>query len=145
MPSRIVNLCPPTEADAANEAQGSGSGESILCPHDPLPTGEELLGAPFRAFPSWFVRIVCERCGKERIIAETHMPRDDAEGVTGNAADPEVLATAKLPAAGRLVVTIPQVFEAGRARANPCFSWPSQKLLVAVVLARGLTEPGRGG
>ena len=88
------------------------------------------------------MRIVCERCGKERIIAETHMPRDDAEGVTGNAADPEVLATAKLPAAGRLVVTIPQVFEAGRARANPCFSWPSQKLLVAVVLARALTEPG---
>jgi CPA2 family monovalent cation:H+ antiporter-2 len=42
------------------------------------------------------------------------MPRDDAEGVTGNAADPEVLATAKLPAAGRLVVTIPQVFEAGQ-------------------------------
>jgi hypothetical protein len=24
-------------------------------------------------FPSWFLRIVCDRCGKERVISETHM------------------------------------------------------------------------
>jgi hypothetical protein len=41
--------------------------------NDPLPTGAEALGEPLRAFPSWFLRIVCDRCGKERLIAETHM------------------------------------------------------------------------
>jgi hypothetical protein len=42
-----------------------------------LPTGVEALDEPLRAFPSWFLRIVCERCGKERMIAETHMPQAD--------------------------------------------------------------------
>jgi hypothetical protein len=42
---------------------------------DPLPTGEEALDEPFRAFPSWFLRVTCERCGKERMIAETHTPQ----------------------------------------------------------------------
>jgi monovalent cation:H+ antiporter-2, CPA2 family len=40
--------------------------------------------------------------------------RDGAEVVMGNAADPEVLAAANLPAARRLFVTIPQAFEAGQ-------------------------------
>ena len=40
--------------------------------------------------------------------------RDGAKVVTGNAADPEVLAVANLPAARRLFVTIPQAFEAGQ-------------------------------
>jgi len=40
--------------------------------------------------------------------------RDGAEVVVGNAADPEVLAVANLPAARRLFVTIPQAFEAGQ-------------------------------
>ena len=40
----------------------------------PLPTGEQALEESLRAFPSWFLRIVCERCGKERMISETHMP-----------------------------------------------------------------------
>jgi len=39
---------------------------------------------------------------------------DGAEVVVGNAADPEVLAVANLPAARRLFVTIPQAFEAGQ-------------------------------
>ncbi|WP_328702676.1 YbaL family putative K(+) efflux transporter [Belnapia mucosa] len=50
--------------------------------------------------------------------------RDGAEVVVGNAADPEVLAAANLAAARRLLVTIPQAFEAGQVvqqarRANP--------------------------
>jgi hypothetical protein len=45
---------------------------------DRLPTGEEALDETFAAFPSWFLRVTCERCGKERVIAETHMPRGDA-------------------------------------------------------------------
>ena len=41
---------------------------------DPLPSGAEALDEPLRAFPSWFLRIVCDRRGKERMISETHMP-----------------------------------------------------------------------
>jgi hypothetical protein len=39
----------------------------------PLPTGEQALNEPLRAFPSWFLRVECERCGRERYAAETHM------------------------------------------------------------------------
>jgi hypothetical protein len=42
-----------------------------------LPTGEQALDEPFSAFPSWFLRIACERCGKERMISETHIARGD--------------------------------------------------------------------
>jgi hypothetical protein len=45
--------------------------------NNPLPSGEQALDEPLRAFPSWFLRIVCERCGKERMISETHMPQRD--------------------------------------------------------------------
>jgi hypothetical protein len=38
---------------------------------DPLPSGAEALGEPFRAFPSWFLRI-CNRCGQQRMFSETH-------------------------------------------------------------------------
>jgi hypothetical protein len=43
----------------------------------PLPSDEEALDEPLRAFPSWFLRIVCERCGKERMISETHMAQGE--------------------------------------------------------------------
>ena len=35
----------------------------------------EALDEPFRAFPSWFLRITCDRCGKDRMVIETHAPR----------------------------------------------------------------------
>ena len=38
----------------------------------PLPTGAEALDEPFAAFPSWFMRVTCERCGKERMFNEVH-------------------------------------------------------------------------
>jgi CPA2 family monovalent cation:H+ antiporter-2 len=41
-----------------------------------------------------------------------------AEAVQGNAADPEVLASANLPAARRLFVTVPEAFEAGQVVAQ---------------------------
>ena len=41
--------------------------------NDPLPSGIEALDEPFAAFPSWFLRIECDRCGKVQMIAETHM------------------------------------------------------------------------
>jgi hypothetical protein len=43
----------------------------------PLPTGEQALDEPLRAFPSWCPRIVCDRCGKERMVTEAHMPQGD--------------------------------------------------------------------
>jgi ribosomal protein S27E len=27
---------------------------------------------PFDAFPSWFLRVTCDRCGKERMINQAH-------------------------------------------------------------------------
>ena len=44
---------------------------------DKLPTGAEALDEPFAAFPSWYLRIVCARCGQERMINEVHMSRRD--------------------------------------------------------------------
>jgi hypothetical protein len=42
-----------------------------------LPFGAEALDKPLRAFPSWFLRVVCERCGKERMVNEAHMARGE--------------------------------------------------------------------
>jgi hypothetical protein len=39
---------------------------------DPLPTGAEALDEPFTAFPSWFLRITCDRCGKVQFINQVH-------------------------------------------------------------------------
>jgi hypothetical protein len=41
---------------------------------DKLPTGAEALDEPFAAFPSWFLRIECDRCGKTQMLNEAHMP-----------------------------------------------------------------------
>jgi hypothetical protein len=40
--------------------------------NDPLPTGAEALDEPFAAFPAWFIRVACERCGQERMFNEAH-------------------------------------------------------------------------
>jgi hypothetical protein len=37
-----------------------------------VPTPAEALGEPLRAFPSWFLRVECERCGKVAIVNESH-------------------------------------------------------------------------
>lgn len=34
---------------------------------------------PFAAFPSWLLRITCDRCGKDRMFAETHFARRDMQ------------------------------------------------------------------
>jgi len=39
---------------------------------DPLPTGAEALDEPLSAFPSWFLRIECDRCGKVQMVNEAH-------------------------------------------------------------------------
>jgi hypothetical protein len=33
---------------------------------------QEALGEPFDAFPSWFLRIECDRCGKVRMLNDAH-------------------------------------------------------------------------
>jgi hypothetical protein len=33
--------------------------------------------AGHRAFPSWFMRITCDRCGKDRMLSETHSAQGD--------------------------------------------------------------------
>jgi hypothetical protein len=40
--------------------------------NDPLPTGREALNEPLAAFPSWFMRVTCDRCGKDRMLNEAH-------------------------------------------------------------------------
>ena len=45
--------------------------------NDPLPTGTEALAEPFRAFPSWFMRVTCDRCGQQRMFSETHSAQRD--------------------------------------------------------------------
>ena len=37
--------------------------------------GREALNEPFAAFPSWFMRITCDRCGKDRMLNEAHAER----------------------------------------------------------------------
>ena len=43
----------------------------------PLPTGAEALDEPFDAFPSWFLRIECDRCGKLQLVNQAHMRWDN--------------------------------------------------------------------
>ena len=43
----------------------------------PLPSSAEAMGEPFSAFPSWFLRIECDRCGKDRMLSETHTAKSD--------------------------------------------------------------------
>jgi hypothetical protein len=45
--------------------------------NDPLPTGPEAMDQPFAAFPSWLLRVTCDRCGKDRFLVETHFDRRD--------------------------------------------------------------------
>jgi hypothetical protein len=37
-----------------------------------LPTAQEALSEPFAAFPSWFLKITCARCGKVTMLNEAH-------------------------------------------------------------------------
>jgi hypothetical protein len=53
--------------------RGSDNLASRGQPHrgdDPMPSGREALDEPFRAFPSWFLRITRDRCGKDRMLNE---------------------------------------------------------------------------
>ena len=46
---------------------------------EPLPTPAEALDLPLNAFPSWFLKITCDRCGKDRMLNEVHAPERQRE------------------------------------------------------------------
>ena len=45
-------------------------------PYDncPLPSAEEALQVSLRAFPSWFLKVTCGRCGQAQLVNEAHAP-----------------------------------------------------------------------
>jgi hypothetical protein len=45
--------------------------------NDPLPYRAEALDEPFRAFPSWFMRVTCDRCSKDRMFSEARAALGD--------------------------------------------------------------------
>jgi hypothetical protein len=45
--------------------------------NDPLPTGAQALDEPFNAFPSWFLRVECDRCGNAEMVNQAHSRWDD--------------------------------------------------------------------
>jgi hypothetical protein len=40
---------------------------------DPLSDRATALASPLRAFPSWYLRMECATCGRERYLNETHL------------------------------------------------------------------------
>ena len=60
-----------------------------------MPTPAEALAEPFRAFPSWFLRITCDRCGKVQVINERHA-RWRHDGCGGLTAKVELLTRCEL-------------------------------------------------
>jgi hypothetical protein len=42
---------------------------------DPLPSPTEALTEPFSAFPSWFLKLTSDRCGKDRFVNEVYAGR----------------------------------------------------------------------
>ena len=61
---------------------------------EPLPSGPEAMGEPFAAFPSWFLRITCDRRGKVQMVSEapcrsatfiSRMRHDGCGGLAGKA------------------------------------------------------------
>ena len=49
----------------------------------PLPTATDALQQPFAAFPSWFLRIECDHCGKARMLNEVHAPPSSGADLGG--------------------------------------------------------------
>jgi hypothetical protein len=61
----------------------------VLLRNRPLPTPQEAIQQPFRAFPSWFLRIECDRRGKVTMLNEAHMSEHSAwHGTPGSAGGP---------------------------------------------------------
>jgi hypothetical protein len=79
--------------------------------NDPLPSLHRALVQSLRAFPSWFLRIECARCGKEWVVNEADAPWRDLwlaeilararhEGCGGRAAKAELLTGTEAASSG---------------------------------------------
>jgi hypothetical protein len=77
---------PPWSGELDSEAETIPRAEAETAPqlhwrtygnNYPLPTGAEALQQPLSAFPSWFLCITCDRCGKDRMVNEAHAPWRD--------------------------------------------------------------------
>jgi CPA2 family monovalent cation:H+ antiporter-2 len=101
------------------EAAPFASGEQVIAEPTPAqqPRHDVLIG--YGRVGS-LVGAALRRSGAELVVIETNEDglekarRDGAEVFVGNAADPEILASANLGSARRLFVTIPEAFEAGQ-------------------------------
>jgi hypothetical protein len=92
---------------------------------DPLPTGREAMDEPFRAFPSWFLRIECDRCGKERMLNEVHAPGASARHAAAPSASHCAAVLPNLNCRLRTALrhfgrNLPRIF---RQQLPPCFAY----------------------
>jgi hypothetical protein len=70
--SRLIH--PTAHSDEADDHPPDPKRHSRSYGDEPLPTGREALDEPLAAFPSWFMRITCDRCGKDCMLNEGHTP-----------------------------------------------------------------------
>jgi CPA2 family monovalent cation:H+ antiporter-2 len=107
----LVKRVPP-------DATPLASGEEVIVPAPAQQPGHDVLIGYGRV--GSLVGAALRRSGVELVVIEANEDglekarRDGAEVFVGNAADPEILASANLAAARRLFVTIPEPFEAGQ-------------------------------
>ena len=59
--------------------------------NDVLPSGAEALDEPFAAFPAWFIRVTCERCGQERMFSEAHDASSFGANMQRHGGDPHTV------------------------------------------------------
>jgi hypothetical protein len=45
--------------------------------NDPLPSDQEAIDEPSVAFPSWFLQVECDRCGKVQMVNQAHQSWND--------------------------------------------------------------------
>ena len=66
----------------------------------PLPIEAEALDEPLRAFRSWFLGIVCGRCGEKRIISKGAVGPRPARRPAAHMTQSEMHAAAFMPTSG---------------------------------------------
>jgi hypothetical protein len=59
-------------AEPAKSHQRASEAAILTIRRQSARTPADALGQPFRAFPSWFLRIERERCGKATMLNEAH-------------------------------------------------------------------------
>jgi hypothetical protein len=75
-------IAPALEDPAGRSRGGRGASDPAggrwrIHSNEPLPPPRDAWHEPFSAFPSWYLRITSDRCGKVRMINEVHTPHRD--------------------------------------------------------------------